>query len=64
MATTATALIQGGGIKEPGWCDRNGIEHAWQSGPTLTCNPPIQTRVCVNCGKRQQLSSPAWHDDN
>jgi hypothetical protein len=49
-------------LKTPGWCEANGIEHAWECGPTLTINPPIQTRYCVNCGKQQRLYAPQWQD--
>lgn len=43
--------------KQEGWCEEHGVQHAWESGPTLTSSPPILTRVCVNCGKQQQLRS-------
>lgn len=48
--------------KPKGWCEEQGIEHSWKSGPTLTCHPPIQTRECANCGHRQFLKPGEWRD--
>ena len=48
--------------KHIGWCEQQGIEHAWESGPTLAMNPPIQTRRCKNCGKEQRLYPQQWQD--
>jgi hypothetical protein len=54
-------LILPGPRKELGWCEANGVAHAWTQGPTLTMQPPIPTRVCVNCGKKQYLHQE-WKD--
>lgn len=48
--------------KPKGWCDKEGVEHSWKDGPTLTCNPPIPTRECANCGKRQYFRPGSWED--
>ena len=48
--------------QEAGFCEKHGIEHAWEAGPTLTSNPPIITRSCVNCGKGQRLEPERWRD--
>lgn len=48
--------------KPPGWCEQQGVEHSWQTGATLTVDPPIETRFCVNCGKRQMKRPAAWDD--
>lgn len=49
-------------LKKPGWCEEQGIAHAWESGSTLLSAPPIQTRQCANCGKVQWLRQPKWED--
>jgi hypothetical protein len=63
MNTTSTVKLN---IHQPpkpkGWCDENGIAHSWEAGPTLTCNPPIPTRECLNCGKRQFFAPGHWED--
>jgi len=61
--TGSSASILGQPKKDPGWCERENVEHSWESGPILTSNPPMPTRVCVNCGKRQHQRPPAWVDD-
>lgn len=48
--------------KPKGWCEEQGVAHSWKDGPSLTCNPPIHTRECVNCGKRQYLEPSVWRD--
>ena len=48
--------------KPKGWCAEQGVAHSWQDGPVLTCNPPIATRECVNCGQRQWLTPGHWED--
>lgn len=48
--------------KPPGWCEESGIAHSWKDGPTLTSNPPIATRTCVNCGHRQWYQPGQWTD--
>ena len=48
--------------KPKGWCKENGVEHAWQDGPVLTVNPPIYTRVCINCGQQQRMAPRRWED--
>lgn len=62
-ASTTTVKLN---IHEPpkpnGWCDEHKIAHSWADGPTLTCNPPISTRSCVNCGKRQYFRPGQWED--
>ena len=62
MNTTSTVMLKTGPKKEAGWCEANGADHSWKPGPTLTCNPPIQTRECVNCGKRQYQRPAEWQD--
>lgn len=62
MNTTNTVTLNIGPKKSAGWCEANGIDHSWKSGPTLTCDPPILTRECVNCGKRQYFQPGAWQD--
>ena len=57
-----TNNIIGRAPKPAGWCEENGVEHAWVSGPTLTCDPPILTRSCANCGKYQRLEPSQWRD--
>lgn len=63
MSTTSTVKLN---IHVPpksiGWCDEQGIEHSWKDGPTLTCDPPIHTRECSNCGKRQYKQPGEWRD--
>lgn len=61
MTSTTTVKLPGP-LKPPGWCEKNGIEHAWESGPTLTTDPPILTRICKNCGKSQHLPPVEWQD--
>lgn len=61
MSTRSTVYIKGP-PKPLGWCEENGVEHSWEDGPTLTVNPPIHTRRCKNCGKRQHLRPAAWED--
>lgn len=48
--------------KAAGWCDQHGVEHSWRDGPTLTMSPAIQTRWCINCGKRQFYQPGDWQD--
>ena len=51
--------------KEAGWCEANGIDHAWEvQDYVLTTDPPQSVRICTNCGKRQYLqhTHPDWHD--
>lgn len=60
-ATTHTVSLDIGPRKEAGWCEANGVVHAWKDGPTLTVDPPIHTRYCKNCGK-QQHKREAWFD--
>lgn len=60
--STSTVTLNIGPRKAAGWCEDNGIEHSWKAGPTLTVDPPIQTRECVNCGKRQYQQPPMWKD--
>lgn len=48
--------------KPKGWCVEQGVDHSWKDGATLTSNPPIHTRECVNCGQRQWLSPGQWND--
>lgn len=56
-------------VKQPpkpkGWCDEQGISHAWEVQPyTLTTNPPQSVRTCVNCGETQTrvnyVIEPEW----
>lgn len=61
MNTTSTVSIKGP-PKQPGWCQEQGIEHAWEAGPALTCNPPIRTRRCKNCGLNQYQEPERWCD--
>ena len=53
-------IYSSGPKKEPGFCEKEGIEHSWVNGPTLTSNPPIPTRHCVNCGKQERLTPGQW----
>lgn len=51
--------------KEVGWCDAQGVEHAWQvQDYTLTVDPPLAVRICQNCGARQtrptRAPEPEW----
>lgn len=63
MQTTGTTyIVNQGPRKEAGWCEKEGVDHAWVEGATLTSSPPIQTRICVNCGKRQWKNEPQWYD--
>ena len=63
IATGITySYVTSGPRKEAGFCDAHSIEHHYKAGPTLTCNPPIATRWCVNCGKRQRLEPETWRD--
>jgi hypothetical protein len=48
--------------KPAGWCDENGVEHAWGSGPLLLSYPAHQTRKCMNCGKTQAFQPGEWYD--
>jgi hypothetical protein len=50
---------------EDGWCDANGVEHAWEvQGYTLTSDPPQSVRICLNCGKKETRANtvtlPEW----
>lgn len=49
--------------KPYGWCQSNGVAHAYEDGPTLTIDPPIQTRICKNCGWRQFKRPSVWSDN-
>ena len=49
--------------KDPDYCDREGIDHAWEIAPWLQASyPPIAVRWCTNCGKRQsqRQALPVW----
>lgn len=59
---TTTTLRQSLGLKPKGWCEEQGVAHAWESGPTLTVQPPVSTRICKNCGKHQHQRPPEWLD--
>ena len=39
-------------------CDVYG--HQWRTGPTYCTMPPIDSRVCVVCGKTEEFSPGAW----
>ena len=62
MSTTSTVKLNIGPKKGVGWCRMNDVEHHWKDGPTLTCNPPIHTRECINCGKKQYRKPEEWRD--
>lgn len=62
MSTTTTIELPGP-TKPPGWCQEQGIEHAYDDGPTLMSNPPISTRICKNCGHRQFKRPGVWTDN-
>lgn len=64
MNSTTNTFTMSQPAKERGWCEREGIAHSWQDGPTLTVNPPIRTRSCVNCGKRQHFAPGSWVDQD
>lgn len=59
---TTTKYRAEGPRKYWGWCREVDVEHHWDDGPLLTSYPPIQTRWCINCGKRQQFSPGEWRD--
>ena len=50
--------------KEPGWCEKEGVEHAWEFGGTIMMSPPRETRWCVNCGKAQSKRPAVWDDED
>jgi hypothetical protein len=56
-----TNLFYGRPIKEAGYCEREGIEHSWEMTEVLTSNPPIPTRTCKNCGKKEHLTPSTWN---
>lgn len=63
--TTNTATVSKRAPKPEGWCDEQGIAHAWEVLPyVLTANPPMSVRECINCGKRQTRANvviePEW----
>jgi hypothetical protein len=62
MSISSTTYFGQHPKKPPGWCEEQGIPHNWQMGPTLTSNPPISTRECCVCGKRQHLRPSDWVD--
>lgn len=62
LSTSTLATFSIGPKKEAGFCDKHGIDHAWEAGPILTSNPPIITRRCINCGKSQRLEPEYWRD--
>lgn len=60
--TSGTFILSFNPPKPKGWCEEQGVAHAWMDGPMLTSNPPIATRQCANCGKRQHLRPGEWED--
>lgn len=54
--------VPGQVLKESGWCEKNNVAHSWVMAETLTTNPPIATRRCINCGKTQQMQPGQWVD--
>lgn len=64
-ATSNTVIKKG--IKPPktlGWCEEQGIHHAWeQQDYVLTTNPPQVVRICLNCGKTQRRSTQVRVDE-
>ena len=51
--------------KHHGWCEEQGVDHAWQEqGYVLTTNPAQYVRICTNCGKEQRKAyvEPEWKD--
>ena len=49
--------------KDPGYCEREGIDHAWEVMPWVNASyPPQSVRACTNCGKRQTMrhTYPTW----
>lgn len=64
MTASSSTVYYNAAPKPVGWCDREGIEHSWEAGPTLTVDPPIHTRRCKNCGQEQRQSPSTWVDSN
>lgn len=62
MITSATSYWPIPSRKHASWCRTNGVEHSWEPGPTLTSNPPIPTRRCINCGQEQRQNPGDWLD--
>lgn len=65
MNTSTVTIKQKAPRKEAGWCEANGVEHAWEvQDYTLTSDPPQSVRICVNCGKQETrpntVSRPDW----
>ena len=49
--------------KDSGYCEREGIDHAWEVLPIILTSLPSQSvRACTNCGKRQHMrhTEPTW----
>lgn len=56
--------------KHKGWCDENGVAHAWKSPDSdpYTHDPNVfryDIRVCENCGEKQRqerlfYTAPPW----
>jgi hypothetical protein len=65
-ASTDTVTIVGfPPRKEAGWCETQGVEHAWViQNYVLTTDPPQSVRICANCGKEQTrpntVAQPEW----
>jgi len=60
--THANAFDHIGAAKPYGWCQANGVAHAYEAGASLLSEPPVQTRVCANCGWRQFKRPSIWTD--
>ena len=46
--------------RKPDVCEQLSLAHAWEDGPTLTVDPPIVTRKCMNCGRREKWVPGRW----
>ena len=62
--STSTVTIKVGGLKGEGWCEANGVEHAWEvQDYILTTDPPQSVRICLNCGKRETRFNTVTYPD-
>lgn len=63
---TSVRLYLGDGRKakkDPGYCEREGIGHAWEVMPWINLSyPPQSVRCCTNCGAKQTMrhTEPTW----